>query len=474
MSRYKRAKERRVHMRRLNWDAMFYSDLLKGNSFIISEPAEVSMDGTKQKSLYGPQSPLYGTSYEDDQSFIERYRCTCGEFKGRHFEGEICPICGDPVEEKGSDVNVTGWISLGMDKIINPYYFNLLSNTIGNTRNTKIFSDIVYAKYKVTTDGKRELPTIEDLDSEPSSPYAGIGIDAFYDNFENILTYFASQSKKKKDALESLINQKRKVFTSHIPIPSTMLRPQSITSDTYYFSSADKHINTACSLAEQLKDAREIEKDLILQRLQKRVNSLWDLYFSELHGKFGLIHGELLGGDLNYTARNVICPDPSLHDNEIDLSYNTFLEVFKYKIIYYIMRLEDIPLSKAYAKWKNATKFDQSVYDIMMYIIKRADSRVLINRNPTLNFYSMLLMKIRRIIPSGTVYTLSVPLSILPGLNADSTISTGSEYMVTCIEKHCERLTSGVIYNMANGKSYIRHFARIHSLRELKVQKWIA
>ena len=110
---------------------------------------------------------------------------------------------------------------------------------------------------------------------------------------------------------------------------------------------------------------------------------------------------------------------PTLHDNEIDLSYNTFLEVFKYKIIYYLMKLEDITLSKAYAIWKEASNYDEKVYEIMMYIIKKCDVRVLINRNPTLNYYSMLLMKIRKVKPDGEDYILSVPLSILPGLNAD-------------------------------------------------------
>ena len=83
------------------------------------------------------------------------------------------------------------------------------------------------------------------------------------------------------------------------------------------------------------------------------------------------------------------------------------------------MKLEDITLSKAYAIWKEASNYDEKVYEIMMYIIKKCDVRVLINRNPTLNYYSMLLMKIRKVKPDGEDYILSVPLSILPGLNAD-------------------------------------------------------
>lgn len=400
----KKNKKRKVRIRRLNWDALFYSTLLDGTGFIITEPAEINLDGTKKKAMYGAQSPLYGTTYEDEQSFVERYRCQCGAFKSRQFEGEICPICGTPVEFRDSNINTVGWISLGDYKIINPYYFNLLSQTIGK----KVFPDIIYAKYKITTDGKRVKPTEDDFEGEPSSPYAGIGVARFFENYDTILDYFASIKKNKKHTIETLKKEKCKVFTSHIPIISTLLRPQSVTSDTFYFNSVDKLINTSFSLSVNLKNSIDVESDYILQRLQTKVNGMWDIYFSELNGKEGLIRGDMLGGSLNYTSRNVICPDPTLHDNEIDLSYHTFLEVFKYKIIYYIMKIEDITLSKAYNIWKEASTFNKKVHEVMEYIIEKEEVRVLINRNPTLNFYSMLLMKVRQIKPDGEDYSLSV------------------------------------------------------------------
>jgi hypothetical protein len=104
------------------------------------------------------------------------------------------------------------------------------------------------------------------------------------------------------------------------------------------------------------------------------------------------------------------------------------------------MKLEDITLSKAHNIWAKASTFNHKVYKIMMYIIKKEDLRCLINRNPTLNYYSMLLMKIRKVKAEGFIpseanyvkdcenqgkmefaedYALSVPLSILKGLNAD-------------------------------------------------------
>ena len=43
------------------------------------------------------------------------------------------------------------------------------------------------------------------------------------------------------------------------------------------------------------------------------------------------------------------------------------------------------------------------------------------------NYYSMLLMKIRTVKKDVTDFTMSIPLSILPGLNADF---DGDEYIL--------------------------------------------
>lgn len=66
------------------------------------------------------------------------------------------------------------------------------------------------------------------------------------------------------------------------------------------------------------------------------------------------------------------------------------------------------------------------------------------------NFYSMLLMKIRNVKRDDDDYTLSVGLSILPGLNADQQSRSGVPAMVW--QALCERLTSGVTL-VANGRS---------------------
>jgi DNA-directed RNA polymerase beta' subunit len=405
----------KVRATRLNWDIEFLQDIISGNGFIITEPATFNLDDGKQKALYGARSILYGTSYEDETAFIERYRCKCGMFKGKMFEGEECPLCHNKVEFKDTNIEFTGWISLGDNYIINPYFYNRLCDCIGKTAVT----EITESKRKVDKDGNMSIAILSEFDEKPKHPYVGMGVIEFRNRFEEVMGYFKIKKKKKAEEIDKIIEESSSVFCSHIPIYSTLLRPQSSTSDTYYYNSIDRQINPLFTLSENIKNCQEIDKLYILGRIQKRVNDLWDENFKLLNGKEGLIRGQILGGSLNYTSRNVIIPAPDLRDDEIDLSYHTFLELYKFKIIYYVIKMDDISLTKAYDIWRNSYKFDNRIYEIMQFIVKKEKPKILMNRNPTLNYYSMLLMSVRKVKKSIDDFTLSVPLSVLPGLNAD-------------------------------------------------------
>lgn len=89
--------------------------------------------------------------------------------------------------------------------------------------------------------------------------------------------------------------------------------------------------------------------------------------------------------------------------------------MFKLKIIHYLMKIHDISLAQANSIWEEGYSFDQRIYEIMKMIIEIEKPSVVINRNPTLNYYSIILMDIRRVKPDKDCYTLAVPLSILPG-----------------------------------------------------------
>lgn len=134
-----------------------------------------------------------------------------------------------------------------------------------------------------------------------------------------------------------------------------------------------------------------------------------------------MIKDQLLGGRINFSARNVIIPDPTLRADEVILGYLAFLELYKYEVIAHLVKMQNISENEAYEQWFKATiNFNQKIYEVMMYIVKKFKPHVIINRNPTINYGSLLLMKIVSIKPEyRDDYTMSLPTLILRFPNAD-------------------------------------------------------
>ena len=296
--------KRKVKINVLNWDATMYHDLMTEEGFIISDPAQISIDGQSKKTEFGPQSPRFGTTYGDDQEFIERYRCKCGKFRGKLYKGEICPECKSEVIRRDVDVKQTAWINFGRYKFINPYYYQVLIKLIGK----KVFPDIIDMKQRVDVNGHVSNVDISEL-KESYSPFSGIGIQEFMVRFDEIISYFQSKKKDKADELEELKKLKPQVFTSNCPVYTTLLRPQSSTSDTLYYTGIDKEINPLIRLSLDIENCEPIELPLILSNAQSRVNKMWEYNFQLINSKEGFIRDKLLGGSLNFSARNVITPD---------------------------------------------------------------------------------------------------------------------------------------------------------------------
>lgn len=401
-----------------NWDMDCMYDIMSQKGFLITEPAETKLDDGNQKSIYGPRSPLYGTDMTDENGYAERYRCECGSFKGTRFKGEICPFCHTEVKFEDSDIEITGWIPTGEYPIINPYFYNKLDSALGKNN----LYDIVNVKKKVGRDGHSEILANVPMGQNAEHPFVGIGPRAFYERYEEILEWFSNKKKNKKELFDELLEYKSYVFTHHIPIYSTKLRPQSQTSTAFYFTEFDKCVNPLVNICIKIREGEcnEMEIDKFLNAAQTRTNKLWTMNVNSIKGKKGYIRWLMLGGALNHTARNVIVPDPTLRANECDLSYHTFNELMSMTIMHYIMKYDDCTLGEAYKLWKDSTsQFSPKVYGIMKIIVQKKNPYVVIDRNPTLNFTSTVLLKIRNVKPDFTDKTLPVPLTILPGLNAD-------------------------------------------------------
>ena len=404
----------RIKFSRINFESECAYDVINGKGFLISDTPFSDIDKSI-RTMDGPRSPRFGTTYGDANEFMDRYHCKCGKYIGATFEGEKCPECNTVIEYKDVDIMYTGWLNFYPYKIINPLYYQRLQSALSK----KNLENIISNENIITSSGviRKHNDTIEVKKSMLT--YHNIGLKEFYDNFEEIMLYYKGKRKQKADLIDSLIKDKDCVWTSKLHVYSTVLRPQGITVESYYFSPIDKQIHPLTNISLNLKKASPIEIPLYLYQAQMRANELWALNFSLIDGKHGWARANVLGGQFNYSGRNVIVLDPTLKIDEVDISYKSFIVQFSGLLIKKIIKDKGWTITKAHNFLKSKFMFDQYVYDMMQEIVTERDVKFILNRNPTITFGSILLMKIRKIKPDSDDMTLAIPSAILPGLNAD-------------------------------------------------------
>lgn len=374
--------KRRVEMNFLNWDAECYHDLMTGNGFLITDPPVLEFEGGKTRSMFGSQSPLYGTSISDDQELASRYRCKCGEFVGKVFRGSTCPKCQTVVEFKDVKPEVTGWIPLGPNKVVNPLFYRMLGSAIGE----EDFKDIIVCQQTVNRDGVRAPLTDEDREYlNTSNPFYGIGLQDFRKRYYDVLDWTEKKKPGKKELVNFLRKNSTKVFTSYVPVYTPLLRQASVAGDSYYYTGIDRHINPLINLSRELGDCTDIDLSMILNRIQSRVNAMWEINFSEIDKKDGFIRDQISGGSINYSSRDVIIPDPTLRDNEVDISYAAAHVLFRFPIIHHLMTTNGITLSEANAIWEQGSVYDERIHKVILYILEKDRPKLIVNRNPTLS-----------------------------------------------------------------------------------------
>jgi len=407
-----------VILRPINCDAQMNFDLMTGKGFMINKRAFNDVYN-KIKNIDGPRSIKFGSGYGDDFSFMERYHCECGEIIGAMFEGEECPLCHTKVEYSAFDITKTGWLYWGPYKVIHPRYYKILESVIGSKNLDNIIRyDNMYDQDGNTHDIHEEIVIKSRRQLKKMNQYYNIGLIQFYENFDEIITAFGN--KKNPERVENLINNKEYIWTSCFPVYSTCLRPISINNGAYSFTSIDKHINPICSSIELLPKFTLSEVVITLYSIQNHINKIWDEVFKLIKGKNGHIRSSILGGNYNYSSRNVITLDPTLQCNEIDIGFPLATVFYKNWLIKEIMNDKKVPLFNAYNYLQlNSNDGNEYLYELCDRILEKYHPKILINRNPSLNYESFQLMNIRRINKDPNNYCMALGYSPLPGLHAD-------------------------------------------------------
>jgi DNA-directed RNA polymerase beta' subunit len=430
-----------VQLQIMNWDKECEKDLRSGLGFVVSQPPFTN----DVKNDYGIQSKFFGTDFEDDDAFKERYRCSCGELQGKLYENEICPECNTPVKLVDVDLDKFAWIVLKQHFLIHPMAFKFIDTVIPKPG----LMGIIAYNNKPDKNGNVKVDEVD-----KKHPFANIGLLEFAERFEEIMAFYLKKNKKRKPIVDALLRNKDLIFIHCIPVFSSVLRPFLVKSDIMTTNKFDTCYNKIYSSVKAINNSQDSsvvskKKRVIipthkkLYNLQKSLMELWDLCFDTLDSKTGHIKDGVLAGRINFTARNVIIPDKTLRANEVKLSYICAMELYKFEIISYLVNIQKVSESEAYDEWyKGTINFSEKIYSILQYMTTSRQMYILLNRPPTIDMGSIDRMKIVGITRNIDNLTLNLPsLSILAKFNADfdgdtlTLISLKTKKMIKATEK---------------------------------------
>ena len=420
--------EFRTKLVRLDFSKEMEKDMEKGKGFFIKEPQALNKALKSSDSIY---SDKYMKTLQDPDAFTDKYSCECGATQGLDFAGMTCDICHTEVKYVGDDFEIFGWIKLKEPYvIIHPNLYKSLETYFGvSTLAMMIEPNIelnenglpMTAYDKKLQARKVKKRRFSKKKSKVDTTFANIGMMQLHDRFDEILEYFHGKNKTKKlDYYQDILDNKDKIFIHAIPVYSTGLRPFKTEGGRFTFEGTNAIFQIMAKLAAKVnQDSLAIYnipkyRNSLLWDLQERYNALYKECEAILSGKKGNIR-LLIGGRCNFTSRSIITPDPTLRINQVKLPYHGLMELLQQTIVNILTKSYSISYSQAYMMWyRGQIKEDPRLYKIIDNLIKANDGiNVLINRNPTINYGSIIAMKCIGINES---FTMSMPLGVLSGL----------------------------------------------------------
>lgn len=408
-----------------DWEKYYHHTMDNNIGFHITSNKSISKKNNKrERDINGIYSAHYGTTWGSEEAFSDKYTCECKESMGKEHEGELCPICHTEIIYRDANLKVTGWIVLEKDRLIHPAMFPLITSLIG----MRALKAILTSKLETDIKGRYKTLDFEEIKhSKNINKYDGIGLVNFMIHYDDIIKFFADKKgEKKQDVYEFLVKHKDKTFVRHIPIYSVFLRPVTITGEKMSYYDINAKIENLASRCYRLnnKENRKIMNlnnyYKTIEAAQEKLIEIHDQIEATLKGKKGDFRSKIYGGRQNFTARMVIIPLSGTKIDEVELPYLGMLTLFKPEILNLLMKMGDLTMYEALYIWNRANiVFDSRVYEIMNLLITKNRCCVGINRNPTIEYGSILTMRIAKVSKNIEDMCLCIPLNILSHIAGD-------------------------------------------------------
>ena len=390
----------------------------------------------------------YGLLSEQIFGPIKNKSCQCGLYTGFVSKNKRCPECG--VLCSSPDLRYTTFArSILNIPVVNPMQKELLKKICRDFPNIlePIQSDLLSNNPLYLTEVKSDIYRLANtFDKYNSIPLAITGIFSLFIGLKYISSIYGSQP------IQNIIDT---CFTREILIVPPQARPvikengkiiRDELNDIYTrmigynnyigreFDSleidwrelVDNYINAIVSAGDEIfEDPDLVEYDRFFSKLQYYVDELYASILKKLSGKQGLIRSQFISRTIDFSARAVIVPNPSLKAYEVIISKKIFLKLFMVEFLYWLSQNGYIKnyanLMKCVQNTEYITNYIDQFEEFIdwFFVPGNVDVRkrfVLANRQPTLWRYGLSCVEIVNV-SDDDVIQLS-PL-ILEQFNAD-------------------------------------------------------
>lgn len=414
-----------AYLERINFDEEKEKDLRSGKGFIIKSPkSSLKKDIKNPEGIY---STVFGQRLGDQNPYMDRFSCLCGKKKGAANNGIWCPDCQSFCKFVDDDFSIFGWIELVPEyAIINPDMYKSLDTFFGASKYPKDRKSKRGSVLYNMLDFDKEIDSSGNIigyKEKANEPFYGIGMIEFRQRFDEIFEYYYAKNKK-REIYEDIMYDRDKLFINSIPVYTTLLRPMEVNNGKMTFEKTNEYFNMMSKLANFVNrnkrkiDRNEHSKNLGLFKLQQKYMDLYDEVVAIMSGKKGELRN-LVAGRFNFTSRSVIRQNPNLRIDQVELPYTALVIILGPRIMNVLRRTLNISVQEARDKWFNAIdKPDKTIVGIIQSLIDSSPEGlpILINRNPTINYGSIIQVFC---IGINFNFTMSMPLQILVPLAAD-------------------------------------------------------
>jgi hypothetical protein len=395
------------------------------------------------------------SNVDGDLGFVPT--CECGNIRGVTKVGLECPICGTKCESKFIDsLEHVSWIAIPehMPPVLHPIWYFILADltNLGKSsatseddkarlpsNNKSILDFMLNSELKKDKDNKTELP-------EDYLPFVrGRGFQYFFDHVDEILDdwlYNYQKTAKKplaKYVIEFREKYRDKMFTRKLPIMHNSLHPVTSNGATlnYVDSSSVKALTAAINLSAEVY--REHSTTVTERRKDRELFNAYmnviDYYFEVITKKIaqkeGILRKHNFGSRIHFSFRTVVHPQEKvLPMDEIILPWGIMVNGLKLPILNFLINRMRMAPEAAYNKVMTAlTCYDPEVDQCIATFIDECPLHklpIVIGRNPTLNYGSIMLLYVKEYRKNPEDETLAINASIVSMANIGETVRIDS------------------------------------------------